>query len=56
MSTMYVNYLEKVTPRSVKVSDSHVMPRSWRIPSLLSVNEPIQTAFSMLIFNPEILA
>jgi len=58
MSTMSVNYLEKVTHRSVKVSDSHVIPRSWHIPSILSFNEPIQTAlvFSMLNFNPEILA
>jgi len=52
MSTMSVKYLEKVTPRSVNVSDSHVIPRSWHIPSLLSFNEPIQTAsvFSMLMF------
>jgi len=48
MSTMSVNYLENVTPRSVNVSDSHVMPRSWHIPSLLSFNEPIQTA---LVFS-----
>ena len=44
MSTMSVKYLEKVTPRSVNVSDSHVMHRSWHISSSLSFNEPIQTA------------
>jgi len=49
MSTMSVNYLEKVIPRSVKVSDSHVIPRYWHIPSLLSFNEPIQTA--LVLFN-----
>jgi len=58
MSTMSVKYLENVTPRSANVSDSHVIPRSWHIPSLLSFDEPTQTAlvFSMLIFNPDILA
>jgi len=44
MSTMSVIFLEKVTPRSVNVSDSNVIPRSWHISSSLSFNEPIQTA------------
>ena len=58
MSTMSVKYIEKVTPRSVNVSDSHVIPRSGQIPFSLSFNEPIQTTlvFSMLMFNPDILA
>ena len=58
MSAMSVKYLETVTPRSVNVSDSHVMPRSWHIPYLLSFNEPIQTLvfFSIVMFNPEILS
>ena len=51
-------FFENVTPRSVKVSDSHVIPRSWHIPSILSFNEPVQTALVclILIFNSDIIS
>mgnify|MGYP007091334780 CR=1 FL=1 len=49
MSTMSVKYIEKVTPTSVNVSDSHVIPRSGQIPFILSFNEPIQT--TLVFFN-----